>query len=41
VIQREIQEALRKNLLDEDPRYLKASPLGMQYLNELQMLFLK
>ena len=41
VIQKEIQEGLQKNLLDADPRYLKATPLGMQYLNELQMLFLK
>ena len=36
-----IQQALKKGLLDEDPTSLKASSLGIQYLNDLQMLFLK
>jgi putative oxygen-independent coproporphyrinogen III oxidase len=36
-----IQKALQKGLLDADPRTLKSSRLGMQYLNDLQMLFLK
>jgi oxygen-independent coproporphyrinogen-3 oxidase len=36
-----IQQALKKGLLDEDPTGLKASGLGIQYLNDLQMLFLK
>jgi oxygen-independent coproporphyrinogen-3 oxidase len=36
-----IQQALKKGLLDEDPSSLKASELGIQYLNDLQMLFLK
>lgn len=36
-----IEKALQKGLLDSDPRTLKSSPLGMQYLNDLQMLFLK
>lgn len=36
-----LEVAVRKGLLDEDPRTLKATPLGMQYLNDLQMLFLK
>jgi oxygen-independent coproporphyrinogen-3 oxidase len=36
-----IQQALKKGLLDEDPSSLKASGLGIQYLNDLQMLFLK
>jgi oxygen-independent coproporphyrinogen-3 oxidase len=36
-----IQQALKKGLLGEDPSSLKASALGIQYLNDLQMLFLK
>jgi oxygen-independent coproporphyrinogen-3 oxidase len=40
-ISKPITEALRKDLLDEDPTRLKASPLGMRYLNDLQELFLK
>jgi oxygen-independent coproporphyrinogen-3 oxidase len=40
-ISKSIAEALRKGLLDEDPMRLKASPLGMRYLNDLQELFLK
>ena len=40
-ISKSIAEALRKDLLDEDPTRLKASPLGMRYLNDLQELFLK
>ena len=40
-ISKPIAEALRKRLLDEDPTRLKASPLGMRYLNDLQELFLK
>jgi hypothetical protein len=32
---------LKKGLLNEDPTSLKASTLGIQYLNDLQMLFLK
>lgn len=36
-----LEIAVKKGLLDEDPRTLKATPLGMQYLNDLQMLFLK
>ena len=40
-ISKPIAEALRKGLLDEDPTRLKASPLGMRYLNDLQELFLK
>jgi oxygen-independent coproporphyrinogen-3 oxidase len=36
-----IEKAVQKGLLDPDPRTLKPSPLGMQYLNDLQMLFLK
>ena len=40
-ISKPITEALRKGLLDEDPTRLKASPLGMRYLNDLQELFLK
>jgi oxygen-independent coproporphyrinogen-3 oxidase len=36
-----MEEALKKGLLDEDPRTIQASDLGLQYLNDLQMLFLK
>jgi len=36
-----IEAALHKGLLDTDPARLKASPLGMRYLNDLQELFLK
>lgn len=36
-----MEEALKKGLLDEDPRTIQASGLGLQYLNDLQMLFLK
>jgi oxygen-independent coproporphyrinogen-3 oxidase len=36
-----MEKALKKGLLDEDPRTIQASGLGLQYLNDLQMLFLK
>ncbi len=36
-----MEESLKKGLLDEDPRTIQASGLGLQYLNDLQMLFLK
>ncbi len=36
-----LELALKKNLLDDDPRFIKPSTLGMQYLNDLQMLFLQ
>jgi oxygen-independent coproporphyrinogen-3 oxidase len=36
-----MEEALKKGLLNEDPRTIRASGLGLQYLNDLQMLFLK
>ncbi|MFM1806230.1 MAG: hypothetical protein RL212_489 [Pseudomonadota bacterium] len=36
-----MEKALKKGLLDEDPRTIRASGLGLQYLNDLQMLFLK
>jgi oxygen-independent coproporphyrinogen-3 oxidase len=39
-ISRSLMTAVKKGLLDEDPRNIKATPLGMQYLNDLQMLFL-
>jgi oxygen-independent coproporphyrinogen-3 oxidase len=39
-ISKAIDEAIRKGLLDEDPTRLKATPLGMRYLNDLQELFL-
>ena len=40
-ISKVIDEAIRKGLLDEDPMRLKATTLGMRYLNDLQELFLK
>jgi putative oxygen-independent coproporphyrinogen III oxidase len=40
-ISKAIDEATRKGLLDEDPMRLKATALGMRYLNDLQELFLK
>jgi oxygen-independent coproporphyrinogen-3 oxidase len=36
-----LEKALAKGLLDGDPRTIKPSSLGLQYLNDLQMLFLK
>ena len=36
-----LEVATRKKLLDDDPRFIKPSALGMQYLNDLQMLFLE
>lgn len=39
-ISKAIEEGIRKGLLDEDPSRLKASALGMRYLNDLQELFL-
>ncbi len=40
-ISKAIDQAISKGLLDEDPMRLKATPLGMRYLNDLQELFLK
>ena len=39
-IAKPIEKALQKKLLDEDPARLKASDLGIRYLNDLQELFL-
>ncbi len=39
-IAKPIEKALQKKLLDEDPTRLKASDLGIRYLNDLQELFL-
>ena len=39
-IAKAIEKALQKKLLDEDPARLKASDLGIRYLNDLQELFL-
>ena len=39
-ISKAIDEAIRKGLLDEVPMRLKATTLGMRYLNDLQELFL-
>ncbi len=40
-INQSLEVAVKKGLLDSNPSTLKASPLGLQYLNDLQMLFLK
>jgi coproporphyrinogen III oxidase-like Fe-S oxidoreductase len=40
VISKAIDEASKKKLLDENPSFIKATPLGMRYLNNLQELFL-
>ena len=39
-ISKGLAEASNKLLLDENPSQLKATPLGMRYLNNLQELFL-
>ena len=40
VISKALQEASQKGLLDENPKYLKPTALGLRYLNDLQTLFL-
>ncbi len=40
VISKALAEASNKQLLDENPSQLKATPLGMRYLNNLQEMFL-
>ena len=40
VISKGLAEASKKNLLDENPSQLKATALGMRYLNNLQEMFL-
>nr|WP_216859713.1 radical SAM family heme chaperone HemW [Polynucleobacter sp. UB-Tiil-W10] len=40
VISQSLAQACDKKLLDENPSQLKATPLGMRYLNNLQELFL-
>lgn len=40
VISKGLTEASKKGLLDENPSKLKATPLGLRYLNNLQELFL-
>ena len=40
VISKSLAEASRKKLLDENPSQLKATALGMRYLNNLQEMFL-
>ena len=39
-IQTEINEAIEKGLLESDPFIFKATPFGLQFLNDLQELFL-
>jgi len=40
VISQGLADASKKNLLDENPSQLKATALGMRYLNNLQEIFL-
>ena len=40
VISKALQEATQKGLLDENPKNLKPTALGLRYLNDLQTLFL-
>ena len=40
VISKDLSEASKKGLLDENPSKLKATQLGLRYLNNLQELFL-
>lgn len=39
-ISRELAQAVQRGLLDPDPTRLRATPLGMRFLNDLQALFL-
>ncbi len=39
-ISHQLEAASKKGLLDPDPRVLRATPLGWQFLNDLQALFL-
>ena len=41
IVEREIAEAVRRGLLDPDPTVIRATPLGAQFLNDLQALFLR
>ena len=40
VLSKNIDEASKKGLLDDNPSKLKATPLGLRYLNNLQEIFL-
>ena len=40
VISKALDEASKKGLLDENPSRLKATEMGMRYLNNLQEMFL-
>ena len=40
VLSKNINEASKKGLLDDNPSKLKATPLGLRYLNNLQEIFL-
>lgn len=41
LISKGLAKASEKNLLDQNPSQLKATPLGMRYLNNLQEIFLE
>ena len=40
-ISRELSRAVERGLLDPDPTVLRATPLGMRFLNDLTALFLR
>jgi oxygen-independent coproporphyrinogen-3 oxidase len=40
LVTREIEIAVRKGLLEPEPAFVKPTPLGRRFLNDLQMLFL-
>jgi putative oxygen-independent coproporphyrinogen III oxidase len=41
IVERELEVAVQRGLLDPDPATLRPTPLGRRFLNDLQALFLK
>ena len=40
LVSREIEIAMRKDLLEPDPTVIRPTPLGRRFLNDLQQIFL-
>jgi oxygen-independent coproporphyrinogen-3 oxidase len=40
LVTRPLAEAVRRHLMDDDPQWLRATPLGRRFLSDLQALFL-
>jgi len=40
VIARRLEHATRRGLLEDDPTVIRATPLGLRFLNDLQQEFL-